>query len=266
MPDAPSILLPPGFGKGLFFGDVEQPLQGIFETSETQKLMVSAKLEFNDGRIYRYNRNGGVIAAKSGLMNSGPAVNTDLEAETQTTIGANVAVGDVEIIVLIQTGSALAENAMAQGTVYVESATTAAFGDEYPIIASKLDDSDDTLLRLRLRYPIRTAWTGSTVITIKPSPNWNTVVFPTTAENAAVGVNKVAVPINYFYWGQTGGPCSMLVDNGDTLVKGDACGAPSSAGAAGEVGNQGTTDQIWGRVLHGIAGDSMALVYLTLDT
>lgn len=265
MPDAPSILIPPVFGKGLFFGDVEQPKQGIFEVSETQKLMVSAKLEFNDGRIYRYNKNGGTIAAKSGLMNSGPAVESKLEQETQAAVGGTVKVGNVEILVDITTGSALAENALAGGTIYVESATTAAFGDEYPIIASKLTVGDDTEIRLRLRYPIRTAWTTSTVITIKPSPHWKTVVFPTTAESAAVGVNKVAVPVNYFYWGQTGGPCSMLVDNGDTLVKGDVCGAPGTAGEAGEVGNQGTTDQIWGRVLHGIAGDSMALVYLTID-
>ncbi len=265
MPDAPSILIPPVFGKGLLFGDVEQPKQGIFEVSETQKLAVSAKLEFNDGRIYRYNRNGGVLLAK-GLMNSGPAVEAKLEAETQSTSGTAVEVDDVEIVVDITTALTLAENALAEGTLYIESGLTAGLGDDYPIIASKLDSSDDTLLRLRLRYPIRTAWDASTVITIKPSPHWNTVVFPATAESAAVGVNKVAVPINYFYWGQTGGPCAMLVDNGDTLVKGDACGAPSTAGAAGEVGNQGTTDQIWGRVLHGIAGDSMALVYLTLDT
>jgi len=264
MPDAPSILTPPVFGKGLLFGDVEQPKQGIFETSESQLLAVGTLVTFNDGRKYRYNKNGGVLLAK-GLMNSGAALDTDLEAETQTVIGANVGIGDVEVVCLIQTGSALVENALAGGTVYVESST--GIGDDYPIIASKLDASDDTLLRLRLRYPIRTAWSATTVLTIKKSPYWDTVVFPTTAENKAVGQNKVAVPVDYFYWGQTGGPAAFLVDNGDTLVKGEPAGAPGTAGAAGEIGNVANdgTDQVWGVTMHGIAGDSVGMVYLTID-
>ena len=264
MPDAPSILTPPTYGKGLLFGDVEQPKQGIFEESVTQQLAVGTLLVFNDGRKYRYNKNGGVLLAKN-LMNSGAAVITSLEAETQTVIGANVAVGDIEVLCLVTTGMTLAENALVGGTVYVESST--GIGDDYPIVASRLDPSADTQLTLRLRYPIRTVWSATTVLTIKKSPYWDTVVFPTTAENKAVGVNKIAVTANYFYWGQTGGACAIVVDNGDTIVKGEPAGAPGTAHAAGEVGqvaNDGT-DQVWGVTMHGIAGDSVALVYLTID-
>jgi len=264
MPDAPSILTPPTYGKGLLFGDVEQPKQGIFEENVAQQLGVGTLLVFNDGRKYRYNKNGAVALTKN-LMNSGAAVIGELEAETQTVIGANVAVGDIEVLCLVTTGTALAENALVGGTVYVESST--AIGDDYPIVASRLDPSDDTQLTLRLRYPIRTAWSATTVLTIKKSPFWDTVVFPTTAENVAVGVNKIAVTANYFYWGQTGGACAIVTDNGDTTVKGEPVGAPGSAGAAGEVGvvaNDGT-DQVWGTAMHGIAGDGVGLVWLTLD-
>lgn len=264
MPDAPSILSPPVFGKGLLFGDVEQPKQGIFEQSETQKLSVGTLVIFNDGRKYRYNKNGGTLLAK-GLMNSGADQDAKLVAETQTTSGEAVEIDDVEIVVDITTGITLVENALAGGTVIVESST--GIGDGYPIIASKLDASDDTLLRLRLRYPIRTAWSATTVLTLMKSPFWDTVVFPTTAVNKAVGQNQIAVTANYFYWGQTGGPTAFLIDNADTLVKGEPAGAPGTAGAAGEIGNVANdgTDQVWGTTMYGLAGDNVGLVYLTID-
>ncbi len=264
MPDAPSILIPPVFGKGLLFGDVEQPKQGIFEVSELQQLAVGTLITFNDGRKYRYCKNGAVIQVK-GLMTSQGAQDSKLVAEAQSTSGTAVEIGDIEIVVDVTTATSLAENDLVNGTVIVESGT--AIGDGYPIIASKLDVSDDTLLRLRLRYPIRQAWSASTVITIRKSPYFDTVVFPTTAEGKAAGQCQLAVPIDYFYWGQTGGSTAFLIDNSDTLVKGEPAGAPGSAGAAGEIGNVANdgTDQIWGVTEYGIAGDNVGLVYLTID-
>jgi hypothetical protein len=264
MPEAPSILVPPVFGKGLLFGDVEQPKQDIFTENVAQQYALGTLLVYNDGRKYRYAKNGGTALVKN-LMNSAEDQDAKLVAETQTTSGANVDVGDVEIVVDITTGISLAENELVGGTVFVESST--AIGDDYQIIASKLDASDDTLLRLRLRNPIRTDWSATTVITIMKSPWMEVDVFPTTAVNRAVGVNKIAVTASYFCWLQTGGPCALVVDNGDTTVKGEPGGAPGTTGAAGEIGvvaNDGT-DQVWGTIMYGIAGDGVGLVWLTLD-
>jgi hypothetical protein len=265
MSETPFILSEPIWTKGPLFGDVNQPrTQGIYEQSETQQYELGTQLRFNDGRIFRYAKNGGTALVKN-LMNSAEDQDAKLVAETQSTSGAGVAVGDREIIVDITTGISLAEDELAGGTVFVESST--AIGDDYPIIASKVDGSDDTLLRLLLRYPIRTAWGTGTVITLMKSPWMEVDVFPTTAVNMAVGVNKIAVTANYFCWLQTGGPCAIVVDNGDTLVKGEPAGAPGTAGAAGEVGNveNDGTDQVWGTTMYGIAGDAVGLVYLTLD-
>jgi hypothetical protein len=261
-----AILVAPTFERGTIFGDVSQPKQGIYEQDVAQQYAIGTMYRLNDGsgRIFRYAKNGGTLLAKN-LMNSAEDQDAKLVAETQSTSGTSVEVDDTQITVDITTGISLSEDELAGGTVFVESAT--AIGDDHHILASKLQ-STDTLLDLLIRDPIRTAWAADTVITLMKSPWMETDVFPTTAVGKAAGVNKIAVTASYFYWAQTGGPCSMLVDNGDTLVKGEPAGAPGSAGAAGEVGNVNAdgTDQIWGVTMYGIAGDSHGLVYLTLDT
>lgn len=262
--EGPSILTIPTFEKGILFGDVNQPKQDVFTENVAQQYDLGTLLTYNDGRKFRYQKNGGTILVKN-LMNSAEDQTAELVIETQSTSGTSVEVGDLEIVVDITTATGLSENEMAGGVVFVESGT--AIGDDYQIIASKLDAADDTLLRLRLLTPIRTAWAADTIITLMKSPWMEVDVFPTTAVNMATGVNKIGVTASYFFWGQTGGPCSIMVDNGDTLVKGEPAGAPGTAGAAGEIGNVAgdETDQIWGTTMYGIAGDKHALVWLTLD-
>jgi hypothetical protein len=261
-----AILVEPRFEQGTIFGDVSQPKQGIYTTNTVQQYALGTMYRLNDGsgRIFRYAKNGGTLLAKN-LMNSAEDQDAKLVIETQATSGTSVAVGDTQITVDVTTGLSLSENELTGGTVFVESGT--AIGDDYQILASKLQ-STDTLLDLLIKDAIRTAWAADTVITLMKSPWMETDVFPTTAVGKAAGVNKVAVAANAFYWAQTGGPCSMLVDNGDTLVKGEPAGAPGTAGAAGEVGNVANdgTDQVWGVTMYGIAGDKHGLVYLTLDT
>lgn len=265
MGEAPSILTAPTFEKGLLFGDVEQPKTSIVEESSTQQYALGTKLTYNDGRIFRYAKNGGTALAKA-YMTTGEAAYANVIAETQATSGTSVEVGDYEIVIDVTTGGTYVENEFAGGTLYVEDGT--GVGDVYTVLANKIDGSDDTLMRVLLLDPIRTAWAADTVITLVKS-KWRDVdVMPTTAELPPAGVPLIAVTINYYCWLQTGGYAALVIDTSETLVKGEPAGHPGTPNVAGAVGDiEAATDAQWGITVHVGAGAGKAgLVNLTIDT
>lgn len=264
MAEAPSILNEPVFEVGQLFGDVNQPKQSIVTENVDQQYAFGTKLSYNDGRIFRYSQNGAVALAKA-RMTASAVQEAKIIAETQSTSGTSVEIGDVEITIDITTGITLAENALKDGTLVVESGT--AIGDIYTILANKVDGSDDTLMKVLLRNPIRTAWSASTVISILKNRWKDVVVAPTSAAAPSTGVPLIAVTIAYFFWAQTGGPCAIIVDDSDTIVKGEPAGKPGTnadTGSVGLVANDGT-DEVYGLVAYEAAADKAAIINLTLD-
>lgn len=264
--ESPLKLTPPTFSKGILFGDVEQPTQDIVTASATQNYALGTKLTYSDGRVFRYARNGGTALAKA-LMTCSEAQDAKLIAETQSSSGGSVSVGDYEIVVDITTGISLSANELQGGTLIVATAPAGAIGDQYTILASEVDASDDTLLTLRLLEPIRTAWTTSTVISIVKN-RWNEVdVAATTAVGVPAGVPLIAVTANYYCWVQTKGYCAMLVDASDTIVKGEPAGKPGTNGTAGAVGlvaNDGT-DVVYGTCVYEASAGAPAIIDLKID-
>lgn len=244
----------------------QQPLQDIYETSAAQKHGLDTLLKYPDGRKFRYALNGAVALSKA-LMCQSAVLATDYSKFmeiVQTGTGANVAVGDQEIIVTVTTGSAIEDNAFAGGYMIVNKAT--GIGDFYKVVASKLT-ATDTLLRVLLETPIRTALGATSEITLQPSLRYKVLVQATTLTGPVVGVPLVAVPIGYYCWLQTAGVCPGLVDASDTIVIGEPVGKPGTNGTAGGFGvvaNDGT-DAVYGRAIYVATTAEAALIDLHLE-
>lgn len=255
-------LTPPSYSRGLILGDTEQPLMSVVETSAAQQYHLGTKLWYSNGDVFRYAYNGGTALAKA-LMTCSATNTANCVEELQSTSGANVEIGDYEIVVDVTSASGITDDLYADGALIVNKAT--GMGDSYKILACKLLTA--TTARLLLERPIRTAWAADTEITLLRNRFKEVVVSPTTLTREPTGVPLVAVPINHYCWLQTGGLCGLTVDTGDTVVAGNNVGSPGTHAVAGACGVQTAgTFPIWGWCSYVATADEVAGIYLTLDT
>lgn len=255
----------PSYPQGVIFGDESQPRdQSIYEQSSTQKYELGTKLVFSDGRVFRYARNGGTALSKS-LMTTSEALYGRAVEELQSTYGTSAEIGDVEIDIDVTTGGSWTDDEFAGGFMVVNKDT--GIGDIYKILANAINSSDDTLMRVRLETPIRTALDATSELTLVKSP-WREVdVMPVTAEGTPAGVPLIDVTANYFCWLQTGGYAPLIVDTSETLVKGGPCGYPGTPNVAGAVGDiEAVTDATWGIAVYIATEAEVAIVDLKLDS
>ena len=256
-------LTPPAFAQGIILGDESEPLIGIYEQSADQKYHVGTKVEFADGRVFRYAQNGGTALSKA-LMTSSEALNARAVDELQSTYGTSAEVGDLEIDIDVTTGGTWVENDFADGFLIVNKAT--GMGDIYKIAANKINVSDSTLMRIRLETPLRTALDATSELTFVKNAWRDVVVMPTTAEGTPTGIPLIAVTANYYCWLQTGGYAPCLVDTSETLVKGGPVGYPASPNVAGAVGDiEVVTDATWGIAVYVATEAEAAIIDLKLD-
>ncbi len=258
-----AILTEPNYPRGIIFGDVVRPHQSIYEQSATQTHKLGTKLEYGDGRKFRYSKNGAVALVQA-LMTQTAVEESKAVAIVQT--GHAQIVGAEDLTVLVTTASASPENAFAEGMMTCNKVSPAVLGDVYKIVASKLQ-STDTLLDIKIEYPgIRNAIGATGEVSLSYNRWYNTVVHPvTTATAPAAGVPLIPVTANYYYWAQTGGPAPLMVDTGDTIVIGGSVGVAGTSAVAGACGTRVTTKYEWGVVMSIAAADETALVYLTID-
>ena len=255
-------LTPPSYPRGLILGDVSQPTQSIYEQSATQQYHLGTKLVYSDGRCFRYARNGGDALAKC-YMTTSEALNARSTEELQSTYGTSAEVGDYEIDIDVTTAGTWVEDEYADGMMVVNKDT--GIGDIYKIIANKINGSDDTLMRVLLETPIRTALDATSELTLVKNA-WREVdVMPTTVEGTPTGVPLIAVTANYFCWLQTGGYAPLYVDDSDTIVKGNVVGpGGTDAGAVEAVGAD--TTYAYGVAVYVAAADEVAIIDLKLDS
>ncbi len=244
--------------RGVIFGNVSEPLQDIYEVSTVANYQLGTKLEYGDGRVFRYSKAGGAIGAA--LMSQQAAVVAELTEVAQT--GHAQAAGAVDINVLIATGATLVDNELAGGTLFVNQG--GAIGDVYKIVASKIR-STDTILDLKLETAIRNAIVATDEISIIPNRQSNVVVAPTTTTGVMAGVALVAVADNEFFWAQVRGPAPVIVDTGETVVIGNSVGLPATSSVAGACGVRVTLEQSWGSVMAVGAAAEPALIDLALE-
>jgi len=254
----------PSYPRGIILGDQSEPKQTIVEQSSTQEYEVGTKLVYSDGRVFRYARNGGTALSKA-YMTTSEALYARAVDELQSTYGTSAEVGDVEIDIDVATGGSWTDNEYAGGFMVVNKAT--GIGDIYKILANAINTSDDTLMRIRLERPIRTALDATSELTFVKSPWQEVDVMPTTAEGTPAGVPLIAVTANYYCWLQTGGYAPLYVDTGDTLVKGEPAGYPADPAVAGACGPIGAdTDAMWGIAVYIATAGEVGIVDLKLDS
>lgn len=242
----------------------------IFHPTSDQRYMLGCILDLNDGRRFRYCENAGVALIKAGMVQSSVPIATWTEMTNSSGV-ASVAVGATEIKVTITT-TACAVDDFADGWLNVVDDTPAAsLGDLYSIKSNDAGGSGLTpTLQITDAGGLRGIITTSTALTVLKNKYKDVVIVPAgTATAPVVGVTSVIVAIDYFFWAQTRGPASILVDN-DTVVVGDPVSEATTTGVDGACGlrSDALTEPNWGTVMVlGTAGqtDQPAIVDLMLE-
>lgn len=257
--ESPQVLTEPFFPNDTIDGDQGEPLQGIYEQSETQNFKLGTLLVYRQlGLAFRYGKVGGSGLSKA-LMTQAPALDAKLVDEAQATSFAGVTVGDTEIIVDITTGITSAEDDLAGARMVVNKVD--GIGDVYNIIASKVQTSD-VLLRLLLDSDIRTAFAATTEITIRKNPGNGVIVYPTSVTGVATGVPLIDMTTLFYGWFQTKGSTPILADSSTSLALGEPVGVGASAGTCDTAV---TVKAQWGHCEYAPASSECAIIKLNLD-
>jgi hypothetical protein len=235
--------------------------QGIYEESATQKAELGRRLQFHDGRVFRYTLNGAGSIGKGKAAISPALVANNLD-EVQT--GYTLKVGQKNVEVKLTTAPA-SKTHYQDGFLLVNDGT-----GEGQIYKIKSHDTGDDPCKIELYDPIKTATEVTSEVSLIPN-KYNGAIILNNNDGAPTGV-PVGIPLiditaAYYFWAQTKGYAPALVDTGDTIVRGNPVGKPHThavAGALGTVKNDGT-DVVWGRVVWESAADEYALIDLCLE-
>lgn len=200
----------------------EITVQGVRETSSTQQESLGAIARTDDGREYRYVKNGGTALVAGTLVVPGDVVAN----HTNIAVAAAAAAGATKVTVTLGATAATA-NQYKDGFMTVNDA--AGEGISYKIAGHPAAASAGSLV-IRLEEPLKVALTTSSEVSLE-SPFGSVQVAPTDQLDAPLGVPNVAVAANNYGWVQTKGICSVLAD--EAVAKGTV--VTTGTGVAGAV-------------------------------
>ncbi len=209
--------------------DVERAVgQGIYQESEFQNSPLGSELVLNDGRKFRYCKNGSVALA-AGKLTSSPAW-----VSTETALGVNTA-SKGDTVLLITTGSTVTANQYAGGFVFTEDDT----GEGQMLKIKSHAAADSAEGRFVLWDPVRVAFGADTTVGLVYNRFDGTLVTvdtDNTETETPVGVPLIPVTGSYYYWAQYKGLCNVLNDGtmaiGEPLMRGAVTGALAVATSA----------------------------------
>lgn len=185
--------------------------QGLYETSATRKERLGClRIDPRTGNKYRYAYNGAVELACG-------VVTSMIGAEAQhinKPVAAAVAIGATEVSVTVGTTAVTADSYM-DGWFQVNDGTGQ--GQSYQIAGNTYCASSGTTV-VTLYDPIRVALVADSTseVSLIYNPWYGTVVQATPATGPA-GVTITVVPINHYYWSQTGGFGCVLAKGTDAV-------------------------------------------------
>ena len=180
--------------------------QSIYAASSVRKEILGALRILDDGRKFRYSRNGGV-ALGAGL----PTIAANAVANhVSMATAANVAIGSTQVTVTLGATAATADQ-YAGGYLGIDEG--AGLGTYYKIESHPAADASDPCL-ITLAEPIRVALTAAATKTTLCYNECDLVVVCTGVADQPVGVPLIAVPISYYHWEQTGGTHSAVLTSG----------------------------------------------------
>jgi len=195
--------------------------QGIYETSASQKTELGRFLEFEDGRLFRYCKNGGTKLERALLVQSKVIDDT---SSVDLVLAAAVVAGDKTISLTIPSAHAtFAANAYQDGYVLIETTSTPA--DEGQLRKIKSHPAFTTGSDATVVFTVYDAFEAAVAISgsyarIQYNPYFEVVVGATTA--AVVGVPLIDVPASYYFWVQVRGVGPLVNDNNSSIAIEDA--------------------------------------------
>jgi len=250
--------------------------QSLFDESATQKHRLGTIRQLDDGRRFVY------CQATAAQLAAGITVSTAFLPQACTVAAADVAYGDGTVVgskyfSLTLTGTPT-ENLYRDGFLVVTLNEGA--GEMYKIRGNSADDDPATgRMKVYLYDALATLWVAaSTTVDIFKNPYKDVLITPACATGGAQtsaefirGVTTRIITASYYFWAQTWGPCSLMMDYDS------AAGAESNEMLI----QQGTTEgrgyivhdthvpgqQIIGTTMEQADGDDAeaALVFLTIS-
>lgn len=236
----------------------------IFHPTSDQKYMLGCELKMNDGRKFRYSKNGAVTLTAA-LVNQSAVGTANWQNEAQTN-GSIWSVGDTEVTAVLS--STATKDQFVDGYLTVEDGTGE--GQMYIIKGNEAGTANatsgyDVKIYLADVGGIRVATATTSEITVTLNKYSGTLVAATNPTGVLTGVNLVAVPANYYYWAQTKGPAPVVVDGTDTIVVGDGVMVSESVAGTCALIDAAADDHIFGAVMRAAATGETALIDLSIE-
>lgn len=216
----------------------------IWTPTSDQKFMLGAEYWTNDGRAFRYCKDGGSGIGKA-LMSTSFPVDAQGVNIAQTAYG--VTAGEKRFDVLLTTSNALSNGDLRDGCFFVNQGGSAK-GDMY-IIKDNIWQTGDTVMMVEVADSdgCRNAIAATDELTFVKNICRDVKVAPVTHDGIPIGVTQAAITASYYFWAQFRGICCMLSEASETVVAGEPVGLPGTPNTAGACGPLGAdTDPIYG--------------------
>jgi hypothetical protein len=170
--------------------------QSPYEQSATQNFPIGTRLQLDD-RVFRYCQAKGTTAV---AMKAGHNGTADVGVNTAAVI---YPVGTTTLIILDTATRAI--NYYENGYLWVMNLVSGIY-QMYRIKSSAAALAADDQVELTLYDPIPNAIPASTWVTAWPNP-YSNILFTTDTHSSMVCVPLIPVTTDYYFWGQTWGPC-----------------------------------------------------------
>jgi len=194
--------------KGYAFGPIiapAEPTQQYWEESLTQRYALGTTYKTDDGRVFKYTKNGAVALAAGELQQTalyGGSVGT-VQADLTP---AAFAAGSKTVTITTVT-DATVKDLFLDGTIYVSDGPGQ--GESYKCTGNSAGAAGS--LTFTLAQGLVTAWTTSTRLTLMTNIYKACVQCPvTTPTGMALGIPQIPVTIAYYFWLQTWGMTAAL--------------------------------------------------------
>jgi len=238
----------------------------IFTPTTDKRFPLGAIAETRDGRRFRYCKNGGTALVKNVMVQT-PAQDAQQIDTAQTAYGASAGVKKFDV--LMTTANGISAGDLIDGYLIVNQGTSATDEGDMYIINSVKWTTSDTVLNVEIADAggLRNAIAATSNITVIKNIYRDVIVKPTTMTGPIAGCNQTIVAASSYFWAQTRGPASCIIDTGDTVLIGDPVGHIDSSGTAGSCGLVSTfaTDPVFGHVIHAAAGADYGIVNLNIE-
>ena len=238
-------------------------VDNIFTPTVDQTAMLGAEFTTDDGRTFRYCKNGSTEIAKN-LMIQSELIDPQAVDILQT--GKSAAVCAKVLDLLITTANAITDGGLVDGWIIVNQGTSAIDEGDMYVVKNNRFTASDTAIQVEIadQGGVRNAIAATSNITFVKNLYRDVIVKPTTLTGVMLGSTTTIITASFFFWAQTRGAASVIIDTGDTVVVGEPLGHLDGSGTAGSLGLVAAiaTDSVVGTAISAAAGADYGLVLL----